>query len=80
MSLTASIRTLRNDYARLIEQTRRGQSVTILRHGKPVARLMPLEAPDRVDWARSAAFALKRGKRMDADAMKQVLADNRGRY
>lgn len=80
MSATASIRSLRNDYARLIEQVRRGQSITILRHGKPVARLVPPEPPAGADWAHSAALALKQDKPKDAAAVRQALADNKGRY
>jgi len=80
MPITASIRTLRNEYARLIEQAQRGQSITILRHGKPVARLVPPETPTGADWAHSAALALQQEKPKDPAAVRRVLDENKGRY
>lgn len=80
MPSTASIRTLRNEYAKLVELARRGQVVTILRHGKPVARLMPPEAPSGADWAGSAAFALKQRRLADPEEVRRAIAENKGRY
>jgi prevent-host-death family protein len=33
--------------ARLLEEVERGETITITRHGKPVARLVPVEGPQR---------------------------------
>lgn len=43
---------------RLLERVERGERITITRHGKPVARLVPIEEDDRA----SAAAAVKRIK------------------
>lgn len=32
---------------RLLDEVERGASITITRHGKPIARLVPVEAPKR---------------------------------
>lgn len=80
MSATANVRTLRNEYARLIAQAERGHSITILRHGKPVARLVPPEPPATADWSKSAAFALKQPPVKNSAALRKVLDDNKGRY
>ena len=77
---TSSVRALRNDYARLIERAQRGHSVTILRHGKPVARLVPVEPRAAADWSRSAALALKMAPVKDEAGLRRVLSDNKGRY
>jgi prevent-host-death family protein len=79
-SSTASIRTLRNEYARLVERVERGQSVTILRHGKPVARLVPVGTDAAVDWSRSAALALAPKPVRDETGLRQALRDSKGRY
>ena len=61
MPSIANVRTLRNDYARLLACVEAGETVTIIRHGKPVAQLTPLPATEqRVDWTKSAAFKMKR--------------------
>lgn len=35
---------------RLIERVRRGETITITRHGRPVAMLVPPSEPPRVDF------------------------------
>ena len=44
---------------RLLERVRRGESVTITKHGRPVARLVPV-ATDDEDRARQAANRIRR--------------------
>lgn len=77
---SASVRALRNDYARLIERARRGHSVTILRHGKPVARLVPVEARAAADWSQSAALALNLAPVKSEAGLRRALSDSKGRY
>ena len=43
---------------RLLDRVARGESLTITRHGRPVARLVPLEK-DSQDRARSAAQRIR---------------------
>lgn len=77
---TASVRTLRNQYAQLIKRAERGQSVTILRHGRPVARLVPVESQTEADWTHSAALALNLSRVKDEAGLRNALTDNKGRY
>lgn len=42
---TVSIVEAKAQLSQLVDRATRGASVTILRHGKPVARLVPIEAP-----------------------------------
>ena len=39
---------------RLLDRVQRGESLTITRHGRPVARLVPVEADDRKQAAEAA--------------------------
>ncbi len=81
MTQTANVRTLRNDYASLIARAEAGETITILRHGKAVARLTPLmPTNEAVDWSRSAALHRKPGPQLSAKTMQVVLEDNKGRY
>ena len=47
---------------RLLERVRRGESVTITKHGRPVARLVPLAA-DEEECARQAASRIRNRRR-----------------
>jgi antitoxin (DNA-binding transcriptional repressor) of toxin-antitoxin stability system len=62
---TATVRELRNHYARLLRWTDAGEEVAIRRKGRVVARLLPASAKKvgRVDWSASAAL------RMDKNAL-----------
>jgi antitoxin (DNA-binding transcriptional repressor) of toxin-antitoxin stability system len=83
MGQIANVRTLRNEYARLLASVEAGETITIQRHGKTVALLTPPPAaePRKVDWTKSAAFKLKRsGRKLDYAAIQDVLDDNKGRY
>lgn len=46
-------------FSRLLERAEAGEEITITRHGKPVARLMPPAAVDRAR-ARAAVEGLRR--------------------
>ena len=81
MNQTANVRTLRNEYASLIARAEAGETITILRHGKAVARLTPLVAANEaVDWSKSDAMRPKAGRRINAKALKAALDDNKGSY
>ena len=38
-------------FSELLERVRAGEEITITRHEKPVARLVPVEKPSRTEWA-----------------------------
>lgn len=48
----------RNSFSSLLELVERGEEITITRHGKPVAKLVPAEAARDVEKARAAALAI----------------------
>ena len=47
---------------RLLDRVARGESLTITRHGRPVAQLIPVESADR-DRARDAAERIRQRRR-----------------
>lgn len=83
MSETVSVRVLRNEYARLIARAEAGETVTIVRRGKPVTRLVPVSEPMEaaVDRSCSAAHRRRLPKRLrSATAVQEVVDENRGTY
>jgi prevent-host-death family protein len=49
----------RNSLSALLEQVEKGEEITITRHGKPVARLVPATVTRDVEKAREAARGLR---------------------
>ena len=61
----ASVRTLRNDYAKLLRRVEAGEEIAIARRGRVVARLVPAQPRQgKVDWANSASFRVLKGQKM----------------
>ncbi len=79
---TATVRTLRNDYAKLLRRVETGEEIAISRHGRVVARLVPANAEaGKVDWATSSASRLSRtGKPMSTAAAAKVLSESQGTW
>ena len=79
---TETVRTLRNDYAKLLCRVETGEEIAISRHGRIVARLVPANADaGKVDWAASAASRLPRtGKPMSTAAAAKVLSESQGTW
>lgn len=50
----------RNTFSSLLERVEGGEEITITRHGKPVARMVPVSAPHDVEKARSAVEAIRK--------------------
>ncbi len=75
---TATVRTLRNDYAKLLRRVETGEEIAISRRGRVVAHLVPaMPVRARIDWAASAASRLPRpGKPLTAAASAQVRAES----
>ena len=61
----------RNTFSALIELAEKGEEITITRHGKAVARLVPVLAPRDVEKARAAVAAIR-------ELRKQVKPDPEG--
>ena len=78
---TATVRTLRNDYAKLLRRVETGEEIAISRRGRIVARLVPAQSgPVKVDWAASAARRLTQDEkplsaRQSARLLKEAQGD-----
>ena len=60
---TATMRQLRNESRAVLAWVEAGEEVQITKRGKIIARLVPeRRKPKRVDWTKSAAFAMDRSK------------------
>ena len=58
---------------RLLERVARGESLTITRHGRPVARLAPVEDDDRSRALRAARRILERRTRLARLSLSELL-------
>jgi prevent-host-death family protein len=68
--------------ASLLDRVEEGETVTITRHGKPVARLVPVEAGDDKAKERTRALAeeirsTRKGFRVAADELRALTARGR---
>jgi prevent-host-death family protein len=64
--------------ARLIDQVERGDSVTITKHGRPVARLVPVSSRSRAPEDVIAAMRQARaGIRRGADSVRDMMIEGR---
>jgi antitoxin (DNA-binding transcriptional repressor) of toxin-antitoxin stability system len=81
---TATVRTLRNDYRSLLGWIEAGEEISISRHGRIIARLVPERArtAGRVDWSKSAALRMDKNKlpRLSSASVTSLLKDNQGSY
>ena len=79
---TATARTLRNDYAKLLRRVETGEEISISRHGKIVAKLVPAHPAvkkGKVDWTQSAAFRMTRDdKPWTAEQTLKLIHDAQG--
>jgi prevent-host-death family protein len=65
---------------RLLEQVERGETVTITRHGRPVARLVPVGRSGRgVDETIAAIRAARKGHRLDGVTVRELIDEGRRR-
>lgn len=58
---------------RLLDRVARGESVTITRHGRPVARLVPVEDSDRDRAKRAIERILARRRRLHGIAVNELV-------
>ena len=66
-------------FSTLLEQVERGEEITITRHGKAVARLVPLRAVDRGRLEDTVARlkAFRRGRRLGDLSAKALIEEGR---
>ena len=58
---------------RLLERVMRGESLTITRHGRPVARLVPVEDDDRDRALQASHRILERRRRLVRTSLPELL-------
>jgi len=56
MAATVSAADANREFSKLLSRVRNGQTVTIMSHGRPVAKLVPVNAGDRVAEAAKKAL------------------------
>jgi prevent-host-death family protein len=63
----------------LLERVERGESFTITRHGRPVARLVPVQArdPERIREAIAAFKELRKGITLGGIPLKELLDEGK---
>lgn len=77
---SATVRELRNNYAKVLGWVGRGEEVAVTRRGRVVAKVVPATAaPAKVDWRQSAAHHRRAWTRtLTAAESASILADNQG--
>lgn len=64
--------------ARLLDQVERGETITITRHGRPVARLTPVEGRRRsVAETIDAIREFRKGNRLDGLTIREMIDEGR---
>jgi len=65
---------------RLLDDVERGETITITRHGKPVARLVPVHRRGRsVDESITALRAFRKGHTLGGLTIRQLVEEGRKR-
>ena len=65
---------------RLLDEVARGETITITRHGRPVARLVPVGGPRRsVHEAIDALREFRKGNRLDGLTTRELIEEGRSR-
>jgi len=75
---TVGIYEAKTQLPRLIDDVIEGGTVVITRHGKPVARLVPVEAPKRsIEEAIASIRRNRKGSRLDGLSIKDLINEGR---
>ena len=76
---TATVRDLRNNFARLAKWIEHGEQITITRNGQSFAKLSPAttDKPRKVDWAAHLKKHKPVGKDMSKEATEKLWSDLR---
>lgn len=79
---TATVRQLRNDYAKLLRRVESGEEISISRRGRVVAKLVPAHpANGKVDWSNSETFKMLRNdKPLSAEESLNLIHDAQGNW
>ena len=77
---TASVRELRNNYAKVLRWVENGEEVEVTRRGAVIAKVVPAATAVReLDWSDSAALGEMRwSKTLTAKQSSEILAESQG--
>ena len=64
-------------HARLLDQVERGETVTITKHGREVARLVPVGTRATPESVIAALRSARVGVRLDGDSVREMLEEGR---
>lgn len=62
---------------RLLDEVERGDSVTITKHGREVARLVPIVQRPKPDSVIAALRSARTGVRLDGDSVREMIEEGR---
>jgi prevent-host-death family protein len=64
----------------LLDEVARGETIVITRHGRPVARLAPIEGASRDDRRQAIAELkeLRKGRTLCGLSLRELIAEGRG--
>ena len=62
---------------RLLDQVERGESVTITKHGREVARLVPIDSRSTPESVIGALRAARVGVRLDGESVREMVEEGR---
>ncbi|GAB4329121.1 MAG: type II toxin-antitoxin system prevent-host-death family antitoxin [Dehalococcoidia bacterium] len=66
--------------ARLLDEVEQGETIIVTRHGKPVARLVPMDSSRRaVEETIAAIREFRKGKRLDGVTTRELIEEGRRR-
>lgn len=76
---TVSAYETKTHLAELLRRVQRGESITITKHGMPVARLVPVEGPRKPDVAETIAAIkeLRRGLTLGGTSIRELIDEGR---
>lgn len=79
---TATVRELRNNYAKVLKWVSSGQEVQVTRRGKVVAKVVPAgPTAETVDWSQSAALRVTASdKALTATESRRLLQEAQGNW
>lgn len=75
---TVGVYDAKTHLASLLEEVERGETITITRHGRPIAELVPLRGPQRTGEDYVRVFReLRRGVRLDGLSIRDLIEEGR---
>jgi len=74
---TVGVYEAKTHLASLLDDVERGETITITRHGQPIAELVPLRAPRTAEDYRRAFRELRKGVRLNGPSIRELIEEGR---